>query len=252
MRQVLIGHWKTAWILCAILIPAMFVVIDHATASGDAWIIMDPQLIHVHVGENFTITVNATNVDSMGLWNVVLKYNVTVMNVTEIWIPTGSVFGDPAVYQQFRAGPHYGKDFFDQLGYVDYGIAVYWGDVSVTNGILFKANCTALGEGTTTIQIATKTSPACDGPLPRLGWYSSLCVWDPNIGSGEYCEIIQPLRVKNAVMTTMAMPEFLTYVVRRFSCVSGSPLWDPDADINGDGKINMKDIGIAAKHFGEH
>jgi hypothetical protein len=29
-------------------------------------------------------------------------------------------------------------------------------------------------------------------------------------------------------------------------------LWDPNADIDGDGKIDMKDIGTAARHFGEH
>lgn len=243
MRQVLIDLGKIALLIFASLIPAMFLKIDHVTASGDAWIIMDPQLIHVHVGENFTITVNATNVDPMYVWQVVLKYNATVMNLTSFWIPLDNVFGDPAVSQQIRGEPVYGKDFFDQLGYVGYGNMLYVGEIGVTNGILFKANCTALSEGTTTIQIATKTSPAYIGPRRNDDFYSFLMHmnWD----WPEY----QPLCVKNAVMTTWPIPEFLTYVVRRFSCVSGSPLWDPDADINGDGKINMKDIGIAAKHF---
>lgn len=42
------------------------------------------------------------------------------------------------------------------------------------------------------------------------------------------------------------------YVARRFMCVPGDPLWDSDADINGDRKINMIDIGTVARHFGEH
>ena len=42
------------------------------------------------------------------------------------------------------------------------------------------------------------------------------------------------------------------YVARRFMCVPADPLWDSSADVNGDGKINMLDIGTVARHFGEH
>jgi uncharacterized protein (DUF2141 family) len=42
------------------------------------------------------------------------------------------------------------------------------------------------------------------------------------------------------------------YIARRFLVPASDPLWDSNADINGDGKIDMKDIGIAAKHFAEH
>ena len=35
------------------------------------------------------------------------------------------------------------------------------------------------------------------------------------------------------------------YVARRFMCLPGEGLWDPGADLNGDGRINMLDIGIA-------
>lgn len=42
------------------------------------------------------------------------------------------------------------------------------------------------------------------------------------------------------------------YVARRFMCVPGDLLWDSTADLNGDGKINMVDIGTVARHFGEH
>jgi len=43
----------------------------------------------------------------------------------------------------------------------------------------------------------------------------------------------------------------ISYVVRRFKCLPSDPLWDSAADINGDGKVDMKDIGTVAKHFGE-
>jgi parallel beta-helix repeat protein len=41
------------------------------------------------------------------------------------------------------------------------------------------------------------------------------------------------------------------YVARRFMCVPGDPLWDSNADFNSDEKINMVDIGTVARHFGE-
>lgn len=42
------------------------------------------------------------------------------------------------------------------------------------------------------------------------------------------------------------------YIARRFLISQMDALWDPNTDINGDGKIDMKDIGTAARHFGEH
>jgi uncharacterized protein (DUF2141 family) len=42
------------------------------------------------------------------------------------------------------------------------------------------------------------------------------------------------------------------FVARRFMCIPSDPLWDIVADINGDNKINMVDIGTVARHFGEY
>jgi PKD repeat protein len=41
------------------------------------------------------------------------------------------------------------------------------------------------------------------------------------------------------------------YVARRFVCVPGDSLWDPAADLNGDSTINMVDIGTVASHYGQ-
>jgi parallel beta-helix repeat protein len=37
----------------------------------------------------------------------------------------------------------------------------------------------------------------------------------------------------------------ISYVARRFMCLPSEGLWDPGADLNGDGRINMTDTGIA-------
>jgi hypothetical protein len=44
----------------------------------------------------------------------------------------------------------------------------------------------------------------------------------------------------------------VSYVARRFMYVPRNPMWDPTADFNIDGKIDMRDISTAARHFGEH
>jgi hypothetical protein len=43
----------------------------------------------------------------------------------------------------------------------------------------------------------------------------------------------------------------IAYVAKHFGSTPTSPSWDPNADINGDGKVDMKDIGIVAKYFGK-
>lgn len=42
------------------------------------------------------------------------------------------------------------------------------------------------------------------------------------------------------------------YVARKYGRSPASPLWDSNADINDDAKIDMRDIGIIARHYGQH
>jgi len=44
----------------------------------------------------------------------------------------------------------------------------------------------------------------------------------------------------------------IAYVAKRFGTDPSKPLWDPNADLNGDGKVDMKDIATVAKNFGKH
>jgi outer membrane protein assembly factor BamB len=44
----------------------------------------------------------------------------------------------------------------------------------------------------------------------------------------------------------------IAYVAKHFATDPSNPRWDPNADINGDGKVDMKDIALVAKYFGKH
>jgi hypothetical protein len=190
-----------AMVICASLLLAVF-VIGEVGAPGDAGVVAAPDLVRVSPGDNFTLTINATNVDSMGVWQVVLKYNATVMNVTSLWIPVDNVFGDPAVYQQQRVEPIYGTDFLDGLGYVGYGNSRFVGEVGVINGVLFMANCTALAEGETTITVTSRSNSVHIGPRDADILYTFLATWSDQYQ--EYREIPQSLTVKSVVMTSGA------------------------------------------------
>jgi len=41
------------------------------------------------------------------------------------------------------------------------------------------------------------------------------------------------------------------YVAKMFGTDPSNPMWDSNADINEDGKIDMKDISTVAKEFGK-
>ncbi|MCJ7505591.1 cohesin domain-containing protein, partial [Candidatus Bathyarchaeota archaeon] len=187
-----------AAMICTSLLLIPFIGICVTRAENEATMLIDPGLIQVSPGDNFTLTINATNVASMGAWQVVLKFNLTVMNVTGMWVPTDNVFGDPAVYQQQTVAPDYGVDFGDGMGYAGFGNSRYVGEVSVSNGVLCKVNCTALNDGSATIQIATRSNPATQSAFSS-GFASFLATWSEQYQ--EYRDIPQPLRVKSAVMT---------------------------------------------------
>ncbi len=40
-------------------------------------------------------------------------------------------------------------------------------------------------------------------------------------------------------------------VAKAFGATPSNPRWDPTADLDGDGKIDMKDIAIVAANFGK-
>ncbi len=93
------------------------------------------------------------------MWQVVLKYNSTVLNLTEFWIPVDNVFAglSPIV----SPNPEFGTDVADGLDFVICCSALVGSvSVNVSAGVLFRANFTGLTTGETPIAIATETNPA--------------------------------------------------------------------------------------------
>jgi len=127
------------------------------TALDKTQIIIAPDLIEADLGESFTLTVNITNVRNLYAWQIVLKYNGSVIDCSAIWIPDNNIF---AGYAVISVEPEFDKDYKDGLNFVIYACSLITGSVNVQNGILFKANFTVIGEGATKITLATEDKPA--------------------------------------------------------------------------------------------
>jgi hypothetical protein len=44
----------------------------------------------------------------------------------------------------------------------------------------------------------------------------------------------------------------LVLVIKYYATYPGHPNWNPNADVNNDGKVDIKDLVLVIKHFAEH
>jgi parallel beta-helix repeat protein len=138
--------------------------------SPSSTMAVDPQFNVVSIGSSVTISVNVTNFIGLSAWQVALKYNATVLNLTGLWIPDDTIFAN---FTTSSPEPAFGTDVVDGLDYVLCGSDLL-GQVSVnvSAGVLFSANFTGLGTGVTPIEIATAANPVHQGLWGRTLFYS--------------------------------------------------------------------------------
>lgn len=131
--------------------------VSRVKAQEEAKVFIDPDFQICHINQTITIGVNVSNVADLYNWQVALKYNGTVVNCTGVWLSDDNVF---AGQSPIEVPPQLGNDTIDHLQYIIYGSSLITTSIPVTNGILFKANFTALIDGETTITVLTKENPA--------------------------------------------------------------------------------------------
>ena len=154
-----------AIVLMLLMLFSVILQDSRAMAQTSTEISIDPSSAALKIGDSLTITVNVANVPELYAWQVALKYNGTVLNCTGVWIPDDDVFAGKT---GFRPEPLLGVDTHDGLSYIFLGNTLISAPVAVTSGVLFKANFTAVVDGTTTLVIATKSEPV----------YSTNTSWD--------------------------------------------------------------------------
>jgi len=119
----------------------------------------------MNINQSFTMTVNMTDYPNLYIYQIVLKYNQSILNMTTLTFPSNNVFGslpsDSVFMTPFNQTPSSLIDTQDGLGVAIAGQSLLSvNSVDVSNGILFQANFTAEEAGQTTIQVATANQSA--------------------------------------------------------------------------------------------
>ena len=158
VRKAIFGIVLT--VLLAVVVPSM-----HASATGATMSVV-PNDLHVLPGDTFTVNVTVNSVTDLSAWQVALRYNGTVINCTDAWVPANDVFAEKST---FAVSPILNEPTFDRSGqtlhYPDgyndtfYGNLLLSGSVNVTEGILCQMNFTVQTYGYTLLTIATKANP---------------------------------------------------------------------------------------------
>jgi PKD repeat protein len=149
----------TAYVIICLSVMALFFgLLSTSNAQAGTQILITPEMLIVPMGGDFTITVNLTNFKNLYTWQVVLKYNGSVINCTGVWVPKDNVFSG---HNKQTVDPEFDRDYKDGLTFMVYACGLMGADsANVVNDVLFKANFTVVGVGATTITMSTKNNPA--------------------------------------------------------------------------------------------
>jgi len=128
------------------------------TSAGSNTLLLD-------IGQTFTMAVNLTDFPNLYAFQVVFKYNGTVLNMTSLTYSLENIFsGQNYISMEPPYDTQAKGDTRDHLNYTIAGATLLGeGSVSVSNGVLFNVEFTVIGIGETTIQTASKDSPAYSG-----------------------------------------------------------------------------------------
>lgn len=202
-----------------------------------------PAISHVY-GQPGSYNVTLTVIDNNGLWgsiSSIINVRTTIHDVAVTGIlPYKNVASNNTVTSINITAANQG-DAIETFNVTLYAntTAIGTRTLSLTNGssttLTFTWNTTGFACGNYTISASATSVPSeTDNTDNTL------------TGSSVYVGIEGDLNADGRVDM-----KDVSYVARRFMCISSDPLWDSVADVNGDGKIDMKDISTVARHFGE-
>jgi hypothetical protein len=156
---------RDIWVVTLSTVFLLAMICRVSLVSGDATpqIIISPNVVNLDVGQAFTMTVNLTDFPNLFNYQIVLKYNGSILNLTSTALNSaGCVFnGHTAIIAPEPTDTEAIGDTSDNLNWTEVGASLLGDDsVAVTNGVLCEVNFTVIGTGTTNVMIATLHAPA--------------------------------------------------------------------------------------------
>lgn len=207
------------------------------------------------VGTRFNATVWVSNVTDLFSYQVYLEIDDSMLNITRVWMPTWDaqwVFYGKTVWSSPRL-------FFDDDvdGYVE---AVLFGD-TIMGGDQPRFTGTGL--------LALIEFEITKGPTPGINLFSALDIskTEPYATyvldsgsyeipstktSGQYAFYDPPALVGDLTYDGKVDIRDLAIAAKAFGSYLGHSGWNPIADMNGDDQIDIRDIATIAKNYGRH
>jgi hypothetical protein len=211
--------------------PPLATVHFKATGLGTSTLHLNKTLL----ADNQAIAIPHTTADGVVICSAGTGHDIAITNV----IPRRTIAGKGYGCNITVATENHGA-------YAEtYNITLYANETEVTT-----KNVTVPIAGVATVDFTWNTSNYTFGGYtmwayawPVLGETNTL---DNNFTDGQVLvlwpgDIQLPYRKINMLD--------IAYIAKRFSLLPSDPLWDPNADINNDGKVDMKDVALVAKYF---
>lgn len=229
-----------------------------AASSPASTLLISPAFEESRINDNFTLTVNLTNAQNLFDWQIVLKYNGTGLKLNDLWVPADNVFAGHTVNMPPQRTAFY-PDVIDGFSSAIIGANLFGNDfiANVDSGVLCRANFTINSTGPSLIEVADKSNPLHVG-VDYL-WYSfwqnttDIPVSGEQDALGSNCTVLTVSPLVGDVNGDFKVDmRDVSIVAAAFGSTLDSPKWNPDADVNGDGKVDLRDIALVAKNFGQH
>jgi len=155
-------NWRKLHVIsiCIVLGLSSILAVSRAITTSNSQVLVNPDFAKVVKGQCVVVTFNLTNFKALFGWSVAVKYNGSIVSITSVDIPPDNVFSGHAYTPLLPAPGSFNEaDIKDSLNYTFVGANLSGDDkVSVTNGVLFTVNFTVVGEGSTTIVVATESN----------------------------------------------------------------------------------------------
>jgi hypothetical protein len=231
-------------VLC-LLVSVVFVL--PAKASENT-VSVDPQWNYIDVGQNFTVEVRIDNVTDLYAWQIALSFNASVLNVLNVTYAPDSIFnGNMDVVTVTPL-------IDNAAGYVLVGMCLLGPIPGVSgSGGLFQVAFAVVGHGQSLLHIVREgegilpedyASFLLDSSVNEIGFAS--------IDGHHHNHLLGDITGMTGKADGRVNMVDVAYIILQFGTTPTSSKWNPKADLNGDGKVDMEDVSIAIQNFGLH
>lgn len=214
-------------------------------SNGTAELSIAPSNVVVELNHVFTVDVTIANVTDLYGWEIKLYYENAILNFTDVVEGPFLKSGGSTIWE-INIDPSHDATH----GMIQFGASLLGEVPGVSgNGTLATVSFQAVALGNTDLDIVDAI--VLDGNLQDV--LSSAV--------GGVVEVVDPPITRGLIGDVsgviVGVPDGrinildISYVAKGFGSKPGGSWWNPNADINGDSKIDIKDVSLVAKQFAE-